>query len=526
VPEIRQELTWIKAKSETSSILSLGQSYQWYMSCRSNHRLCKSFTKIRRWCPTRLLDLGARDDPIWKLAISATDISTPPLYMTLSYTWGLASFLKLKTSNVDIFRRGQLISNLPQTYQDMIHVARRFSIRYIWIDSLCILQDSREDWERESSLMSDVYMNSSCNIAAVASTDPYGGLFRSRRVDDIQPGLVWSNLVTHAGQYYQILDKGYWNSQVSDTALHKRGWVFQERLLAPRTLHFSEHQILWECFSDQKCEAYPRGLPKPLENPILKPRFSDTATHPIDLWKTIVGLYSRCALTVSDDKLVALSGVAKVYQDATGEEHVAGLWKSCMIELMRWFVTMRIQRVYVGYRAPSWSWANNEGTVSFANADPYRAKVLDVQVDRSVINPTGQVYGGFIHLEAVVIPVLYKKNRQQSYYYLEISGLIVDDVVIYEDNQEVGGEDSCSEYYCVALGFLNNWVDEEKGVRHMSVHGLLVKLVLDTEDTYNRVGYFYTEDVKAIAKFGICIGPERREVTIDENVRTSQIRLE
>ena len=91
---------------------------------------------------------------------------------------------------MDVCRRGSLIRDLPRAFQDMITVARRFSIRYIWIDSLCILQDSKEYWEKEASMMQDVYVNSSCNIAAAASTDPHGGLFRSRHAFDIQYGLV------------------------------------------------------------------------------------------------------------------------------------------------------------------------------------------------------------------------------------------------------------------------------------------------------------------------------------------------
>ncbi|KFY08964.1 hypothetical protein V492_05775 [Pseudogymnoascus sp. VKM F-4246] len=519
-PALEKNFSYSREGSETSSILSLGQAYQW----------------TPRWCPTRLLDIGLEGEPIWKLQITSVDIYTPPLYMTLSYTWGSASFLKLTKSNINVCRRGSLIRDLPQTFQDMITVARRFSIRYIWIDSLCILQDSKEDWEKEASLMRDVYVNSSCNIAAAASVDPHGGLFRSRHIFNIQYGLVWSNAIGSTGQYYHVLDEAYWKPQVSSAVLYQRGWALQERLLAPRTLHFTDHQIFWECFLDQKCEAFPCGPPAFLLIKNSKPifEFQDSklqgplcTSSAIGMWKDIVKRYTRCDLTVPDDIMVALSGLAKLYQHATGDDYIAGLWKSHILECLNWYVLRPTKRTFSKYRAPSWSWAATDGAVGFNESlAPYLARVVDVQIARSTLDPTGQVFGGFIDLEAVVIPAIY--SREDSRYvscHLKIGNHNVELPLVYEDNLGEGFRNG-SEVYCLALSHRRlSYTLGSSVQQRMHLEGIFLRPNLDTSGSYTRIGYFEIADEDAMKEFGIRVDPETKDFTQDEMISPSKIRI-
>jgi Heterokaryon incompatibility protein (HET) len=123
--------------------------------------------------------------------VTSSENENPPLsYMTLSYQWSSNPGLMLLTSNIEQFCYGKLIRDLPQSLRHSVSVARRFAIRCHWIDALCIVQDLQEDWERESAKMRLLYSNSSCNIAASASGDPSGGLFRLRDLEAIRPGLV------------------------------------------------------------------------------------------------------------------------------------------------------------------------------------------------------------------------------------------------------------------------------------------------------------------------------------------------
>lgn len=99
---------------------------------------------------------------------------------TLSHCWGPSQPLKLLTSNIESMRQEIPIASLPRTFQHAVIVASHLGLEYLWIDSLCIIQDSTQDWLQELGLMEDVYTNSICNIAASHSSDGHGGLFRKR----------------------------------------------------------------------------------------------------------------------------------------------------------------------------------------------------------------------------------------------------------------------------------------------------------------------------------------------------------
>ena len=134
---------------------------------------------MRDWAPSRLLDLGPALSPFpttvklrgtnnWQKAVH---------YTTLSHCWGAVQPFRLFRSNLRELMDGISIDALPKTFQDAIYATWRFGIRYLWIDSLCIIQDSKEDWNVESSLMAKVYSGCVLNLAAASSKDCNGGLF-------------------------------------------------------------------------------------------------------------------------------------------------------------------------------------------------------------------------------------------------------------------------------------------------------------------------------------------------------------
>ena len=148
-------------------------------------------------------------------------------------------------------KAGIRIDDLPRTFQDAVTITRRLDVKYLWIDSLCIIQENEEDWTKESSMMGHVYQNGLCNIAATGAPDGTGGCFMERdpvlarkcrvRVDKLlskfklKPGL------------YDLVPKNLWENGLSNAPLNRRAWVAQERILAPRILHFSKNQLFWEC---------------------------------------------------------------------------------------------------------------------------------------------------------------------------------------------------------------------------------------------------------------------------------------
>ncbi|OHE94385.1 hypothetical protein CORC01_10313 [Colletotrichum orchidophilum] len=261
--------------------------------------------------------------------------------------------------------------------------------------------------------MRDVYTNAACNIAASASSSPIGGLFRDRVANHVRPGIITSNLVSQEPKEFYIFDKGYWDRHILNGALHQRGWVFQERFLSPRQIYFARDQIMWECLEEHKCEGFPRGVPLYESSKSIKRLLASTKSDEskieglmpfdaMDLWIDVVTAYSRCQFTFMEDKLYALGGVAKLFQEATGDMFLAGLWRSRLLHQLDWCVWTPKPRVTSKYRAPSWSWVSVDGPVNStrpAHGFDFLAEVIDAMVTTvaggdAMVNVTG----GFIKL--------------------------------------------------------------------------------------------------------------------------------
>ena len=232
--------------------------------------------------------------------------------------------------------------------------------------------------------MRNVYANSACNIAAAASIDPDGGLFRKRNVSEVGPAQIRRGkdmVIIHQEPYFETV--------VADADLQQRGWVFQERLLSPRTLHFTDSQIFFECFKHEVCEVFryqaPTKYPRMKDLDVwfdIAKTVSDT-TKPMpptcfDHWCVWVEQYSQCALTRQEDRLMAFSGIADLVTEVTHDVYIAGLWRSRFAESLMWRPSMRIiqkqrqsafptwsRRSNIG--VPSWSWASQDGGASYAH---------------------------------------------------------------------------------------------------------------------------------------------------------------
>ncbi|KAF2743995.1 hypothetical protein M011DRAFT_409399, partial [Sporormia fimetaria CBS 119925] len=134
------------------------------MACLENHRECHEPSKGSLERPRRLLFVGSSD-----LLVKVVTIQSPVTYVTVSHCWGKAKTLELCTSNYERLQSGITVRELPQLYRDCVLVTRRLGFDYLWIDSLCILQDSTEDWEHEARDMGDIYRGSIVRIAAASA---------------------------------------------------------------------------------------------------------------------------------------------------------------------------------------------------------------------------------------------------------------------------------------------------------------------------------------------------------------------
>ncbi|KAF5573399.1 heterokaryon incompatibility protein [Fusarium pseudoanthophilum] len=412
----------------TGSERSWKQSFEWIEGCIKFHGKCNTVAESPLWYPRRLIDLGLGASAHLRLIDTG---ASPPLgrYVTLSYCWGSAATLKLTSETLGAFLTRLPEPELPKTFRDTIEVTTRLGIRYLWIDSLCIVQDSAEDWRAESSMMGRVYKNALCNIAASASADCQGGLFFDRDPRMVRPAVIVSQWSDCPPSTYQISKLHVWEDGVSDAVLNTRGWVLQERFLAPRIIHFASDQIYWECFELQACEAFPRGLPSTVRRhgltlPMKELCFSNGGKElrpfwqqpPLPMfdgyrvWKQVVETYTCTHLTKSKDKLVAISALAKEARQALKDDYLAGLWRRHLGWELGWQVSEGDGHTRPSdYRCPSWSWASVEGKVyatDYGSDAHLFLKVLEAQITPLGDDDTGEVAGGFVRLQGPMYAVL------------------------------------------------------------------------------------------------------------------------
>jgi hypothetical protein len=276
----------------------------------------------------------------------------------------------LSQSNIDAFKKEIPSTALTQTFKDAIEAAQALGIDYIWIDSLCIIQDKdSDDWAVESAKMSNVYGNSYLNIAATSAPDGRYGLFQVGKEHRNTSFRAWTSGKSKNRVSYHCVPYYMYENSMLNAPLMQRAWVVQERLLSSRTVHFTSTQVFWECDRKMLCEAYPirmdeylitREIGRLLKKPLLEYR-----------WESIVELYSRCSLTFSPDKLPAISGVADAMKISRKCEYIAGLWADDSFHLqLCWSVLQADRLPKPKYRAPSWSWAAVDSPVVHELEDP------------------------------------------------------------------------------------------------------------------------------------------------------------
>lgn len=476
------------------------------------------FNEQRDWQPTRLIDIGRNGDDQWKLCTLPLP-GGPVRYMTLSYRWGSRIGMRLLKHNVNSLHQGLHISRLPWTFQDAITIARRFSIQYLWIDALCIIQDSDTDWEREAPTMRYVYSHSACNIAASAAIDQDSGIFRPRRENELLPGIVIypSSHENNPGQSYLLFDKGYWDRQL-EGPLHNRGWVFQECLLAPRVLYFTENQVLYECFHETKCEGFPQGIPYHQRSKDLSVLWDSIDTHvrklPLVksgkmsfqmhvLWNHLLERYTYKTLTYSKDRLPGLSGVAQLFGTVTGDEYLLGLWRSRFIEQLVWRVSQPRPKPALEHDMPSWSWASTDGGIQPMGLPSNRRNLIatnDIEslaASRLLSNPASW---GPLRLTGALSVLGEEQSIDYSYNHMGSKAL---DAQSSPDNLEVDLSTLKEIYFLPVLTF-HPWHPPQPSATR--VVGLVLAPVGDIRSAmFKRIALFTTESLEDIKRLGFSI---------------------
>lgn len=382
-------------KSSAKSAASLAVARSWYQRCL-NHATCRNWRKDTRVLPTRLIQIRRPDSQTSDLSARIYETkglpnSTP--YATLSHCWGKSVIFKLLEKNFKDLSLAIPIDQLPKVFQDAIYVSFELGISYLWIDSLCIIQDSKADWTHEAKRMGDVYLHGEFNIAATGYEDGLSGLFSERKalpivhpslcVDLVQVDKKLKKKTAYKGVYIR-LDSNEFFQQITGSPLLERAWVAQERVLSAAIIHYTPGKIWWECNREIFSEAI-------TESPYLNGRLIWNGTEGsgrerirslsakskreeiYSFWNTFISSYSYCAMTYNRDRFPAVTGIARILAELIDDDFIAGFWSGDLVRsLMMHRLPLR-ESIQDEQLAPSWSWAS-----STAGIDPTMRSEIDV----------------------------------------------------------------------------------------------------------------------------------------------------
>jgi hypothetical protein len=223
----------------------------WLKACDQNHKECRPLENPV--LPTRVIDVGEKDSPFVRLYKSSS--GERGSYIALSHPWGLEHLVDnphfcTTSSKENLYKVGIGLSSLPKTFEDAVKTTRELGQKYLWIDSICIVQGHDGDFPTEATKMQEYYSGAYCVIAASRAKAQSSGFLQDRPRRSVATILDDS----HAPVYIcENIDN--FNDHVIESDLGKRGWVLQERALAKRTIFFAEKQSYWECGGGVRCET-------------------------------------------------------------------------------------------------------------------------------------------------------------------------------------------------------------------------------------------------------------------------------
>ena len=437
-------------QTDPASEASLNVARTWHQECLASHQTCIRMLSPERPLPTRVIDIG---DASCNPRVMVTD-GKPGIWAALSYCWGGQSTFVLNKDTCDSFLGGTVpLDRFPKTLRDAITVTQALGLRFLWVDALCIMQDSAEDWTAEAGRMKDVYGGATITITATNSTSTEDGIFKNYSISPENCKLEWrspNSMATH--NVYLRSGSEFWDTTMKNEPLNTRGWTLQESLLAPRTLSYGTQQMIWECLESKVGQSGRPVLPgerhrdKTFVQTVMANDFSawEKAQQaftrlslkwlPVDRsvvprswelnhdamysrWFAIVRDYTGRNLTVQSDTLPALSGLARAFQNLLRDKYCAGLWKNDVIRGMCWSRSAVPKRDFRAIKAgqkerddylPSWSWASviggrvvnaleEEQTWPFTTVEE-TAQILEVQI----LPKYNDVFGQIAHAEIAI----------------------------------------------------------------------------------------------------------------------------
>jgi hypothetical protein len=432
---------------------------QFINTCERRHNRCRKTQPTR--LPKRVLDCGTADDTRIYLREAGDDKFGR--FTALSYVWGGAQPLTTVKDNLAVHRNGIELCSMPKTIRDAILVTRGLNLRYLWVDALCIVQDSAQDMIEQLACMNVYYRDAFCVIAASASSRVANG-FINFRMQSSDPAAQEENLevaetrigVPFAGPAGEsgvltLSSKRPYVYHATREPLATRAWVLQERLLSRRCLLFpSTGGFALQCDRGEQFAGdltYACDNAKGRERMLFRQepsicwaiRRMDATENPEEhsftpiqeshdvcqAWRFMVESYSSMKLSVSEDRPIAIAALAEEYEarysfllggSTKGSEYLAGHWSDDFLESLMWSVA-GAKNVRPAYRAPSWSWLSVDGAVNFrchhAVEDEY-LRIIDISLTPREPSLTyGALRDGFMKVQGSLIRALWHDEPEE-----------------------------------------------------------------------------------------------------------------
>ncbi|KAK7025444.1 hypothetical protein VNI00_015972 [Paramarasmius palmivorus] len=480
----------------------------------ANHERCQRSEPAT--LPTRLLDCL---DPL-RPRLLISDGTEKEFYATLSYVWGEEQPNMTVSSNLEAYSNAIDCQLIPGTIRDAIKVTHELGLRFLWVDSFCIVQDSEEDKRREIPKMRQIYRNAYVTIAAACAKRVSGGFLHVR---DVYPGPESRTTIPFLcpdGKMGTIML--CINGHAPDEATYERAWCVEERVLSPRSLIYCSHTLQYQCQTEHvNIDGSPHFVsPRPFgtgtNSAEYRPFASEVNRRLPDFvfaadtritqgdskesemwrsWRGVLADYTRCYLTKPKDRLVAIAGVAEQFDRCWPiSGYVAGLWRYQLLRCLLWKTVLPTSRPMT-YRGPSWSWAAVDGEVDLdpdghglkptSRSFPCTVESCEVMpVDLS--HPYGEIKGGSLTLRAVVRTIVWDPDHFGCFELAKEEGSSFVPVVPYATMTK----DATEELSLATLDKAVVAVLQDKP----SVRGLVllpnIHSQINSHTTYRRVGEF------------------------------------
>lgn len=397
------------SSTSTESTETFAKIASWIGECTQQHTTCQQQLGLAYERPTRLVAIensGTR----FRLEVEFPENTE---YLALSYRCGRSDrALMLTSETIEKLTEWAPTSILPKTIQDACSIVNRLGFRYLWVDRLCIIQDSPDDWSHEASRMAHIYKQAFCTISADGAPDEHGECFMKRNALGIQGLKLISSPLGYRSGYLFNSERSP-SSRQRDGYLANRGWVFQERMLSRRILRFCRHRVYWECNERLRDEVSQESYC--FRNPFGLDAAAIKKYGKLDWWFSAIQRYTKCDLTFERDKFPALSGVAQQMHQIAPDEYLAGMWRQSFIRELCWATERPASTLPETYRAPSWSWASHSLNVlnRWGDITTPMAALSSVSIKLGSGNPFGEVSDGWIILSCHLNVVSLQASTEQ-----------------------------------------------------------------------------------------------------------------